>query len=109
MENLMNRLATLALCFAMALPTASDAVWHHERSTGVSRDHHGRIARDPRARADFKRSHPCPSTGKTRGACPGFVIDHVRALCVGGADSPENMQYQSVAAGRAKDAWECAK
>jgi hypothetical protein len=59
------------------------------------------------ARAEFKREHPCPSTGKTKGACPGWVIDHVQALCVGGADEPANMQWQTVADAKAKDRWEC--
>ncbi len=33
----------------------------------------------------------------------GYVIDHVRPLKRGGADAPSNMQWQSVAAARAKD------
>jgi len=43
--------------------------------TGVSRDSHGRIARSSSARSDFQQSNPCPSTGKTSGACPGYVVD----------------------------------
>jgi hypothetical protein len=31
------------------------------------------------------------------------VIDHVRALACGGADSPDNMQWQTTAAAKAKD------
>ena len=46
---------------------------------------------------------PCPSTGKSGGACPGYVIDHVRPLECGGADAPSNMQWQTIAAGKAKD------
>jgi hypothetical protein len=49
------------------------------------------------------RAHPCPSTGKTSGSCPGYVIDHVIALKHGGADSPSNMQWQTVQAAKAKD------
>lgn len=41
----------------------------------------------------FRAEHPCPSTGRTRGACPGWHIDHVTALCAGGADRPANMQW----------------
>ena len=51
----------------------------------------------------FQRSHPCPSTGKTSGACPGYVIDHVVPLKRGGADAPGNMQWQTTAAAQAKD------
>jgi hypothetical protein len=55
------------------------------------------------AKRSFQKSHPCPSTGKTTGACPGYVIDHVVALKRGGADKPGNMQWQTIAAAKAKD------
>ena len=50
--------------------------------------------------------HPCPSTGRTSGACPGYVVDHVKPLACGGADAASNMQWQTVAEGKAKDKWE---
>lgn len=65
---------------------------------------HRRSASELRA---FKRSNPCPSTGERRGACPGFVIDHRQALCVGGRDEAANMMWMTVAAAKAKDRWEC--
>ena len=52
------------------------------------------------------KAHPCPSTGKTHGACPGYVVDHIQALKYGGADRPENMQWQTVSEAKAKDKWE---
>ena len=70
---------------------------------GVPRDSHGRIARSPQAKNAFKRSHPCPSTGKSSGACPGYVIDHVTPLKRGGADHPSNMQWQTTEAAKIKD------
>ncbi|MBE7940323.1 MULTISPECIES: HNH endonuclease signature motif containing protein [Ramlibacter] len=70
---------------------------------GVARDKHGRIARDPHARAAFQRSHPCPSTGRSYGACPGYVVDHVQPLKRGGADAPANMQWQTREEARRKD------
>ena len=73
------------------------------RATGVARDSHGRIKRSAKAQGDFRHGHPCPATGKTHGACPGYVIDHVRALEHGGADKPSNMQWQTKAAAKAKD------
>ncbi len=73
---------------------------------GVRRDAHGRIARDPRATNAFKKQHPCPSTGKSGGSCPGYVIDHVVPLKRGGADSPGNMQWQTEGAAKQKDKWE---
>lgn len=60
-------------------------------------------ARDRAQRAEFVREHPCPATGKTRGACPGWVVDHVVPLCAGGADAPGNMQWQERAASKLKD------
>lgn len=83
----MLRLAFVALALALALPAAPvDAT---ERSQA--------------ARAEFQRHHPCPANGHRRGACPGFVVDHVTPLCAGGADAPSNMQWQTVADAKAKD------
>jgi hypothetical protein len=69
----------------------------------VARDSHDKIKRSSAAKDAFKRSHPCPSTGKSKGGCPGYVIDHVRPLECGGADHPSNMQWQTIAEGKAKD------
>lgn len=71
--------------------------------SSVQRDSHGKIKRSTAARSAFMRGHPCPSTGRTSGRCPGYVVDHVRALECGGLDDPSNMQWQTVADGRAKD------
>jgi hypothetical protein len=64
-------------------------------------------ARDPAVARDFQRLHPCPATGKTSGACPGWVRDHVIPLCKGGPDTVANMQWQTVEDAKAKDKWEC--
>jgi hypothetical protein len=55
------------------------------------------------ARHTFQQAHPCPSRGLTAGHCPGYVVDHIVPLKRGGADSPENMQWQSAAEAKAKD------
>jgi hypothetical protein len=73
---------------------------------GVSRDTHGRIKRSAHAKDEFKHQQPCPSTGKSSGACPGYVIDHVDPLKRGGADAPSNMQWQTKEAAKEKDKWE---
>jgi hypothetical protein len=73
------------------------------KAQGVARDSHGKIARSEKAKDDFKKSHRCPSTGKTSGSCPGYVIDHVKPLKRGGADSSSNMQWQTTQAAKAKD------
>lgn len=68
--------------------------------------------RDPAQRAAFMKAHPCPANEKTRGSCPGYVVDHVKPLCAGGADHPSNMQWQTVAEAKKKDKLErqtCAK
>ena len=70
---------------------------------GVKRDSHRKIARSGEAKSEFKKSHPCPSTGRSTGACSGYVIDHVNPLKRGGADSPNNMQWQTKDAAKAKD------
>lgn len=62
--------------------------------------------RSQKAKSIFKYSHPCPATGKVKGACPNYIIDHIKPLACGGADSPENMQWQTKAEAKAKDKWE---
>lgn len=76
---------------------------HSKAAPGVTRDSHGRIKRSAAAKDQFKKSHPCPSTGKSKGACPGYVIDHVVPLKRGGKDAPGNMQWQTKEAAKAKD------
>ncbi len=77
---------------------------HHSHSHySGARNRHGRIKRSAAAKNGFKRQHPCPSTGRSTGTCAGYVIDHVRPLECNGADAPYNMQWQTVAAGKAKD------
>ena len=72
-------------------------------SSSIRRDTHGRIRRSAAAKHSFERQHPCPSTGRSSGRCPGYVVDHVRPLECGGADAPSNMQWQTIADGKAKD------
>ena len=69
----------------------------------IERDPNGRIHRSARAVAEFRHQTICPSTGKRTRKCPGYVVDHVDPLCDGGADNPLNMQYQTIAEGKAKD------
>lgn len=69
----------------------------------------GAVPRSAQAKAEFKHMQPCPATGKPRGPCPGYVIDHVRPLCAGGADDPLNMQWQTIADAKAKDRLEVAE
>ena len=87
-------------------PARSDGSHTRSASRGCTtceRDPNGRIKRDYAARHAFQRSHPCPATGKTTGACAGYVVDHIVPLKRGGSDSPENMQWQTVADAKATD------
>ncbi|QSB01997.1 hypothetical protein JWZ98_03275 [Methylomonas sp. EFPC1] len=84
----MKKLLIITLCLCL-VPTAQ-----------------ARTQRSQAAKAQFKTMQPCPSTGRSKGACPGYIIDHIRALACGGADAPYNMQWQTVAAAKAKDKWE---
>lgn len=56
-----------------------------------------------RAPTEFRKLNPCPSTGKTTGACPGWVLDHLVSLRCGGPDTPENLWWQRVDEAKAKD------
>lgn len=76
--------AACALALAAALGLASLAA-----DAGASH-------RSRSVRTEFQRAHPCPATGQTRGACPGYQVDHRIALCAGGADRAGNMQWLSV-------------
>lgn len=80
----------------LLLLLASTAVWAAPRSSS--------------ARAEFIKANPCPVTGKRRGACNGWQVDHRIALCAGGDDAPHNMQWLTVEAHKAKtrnDVREC--
>ena len=110
----MKILAAITCAVAMTFSSVADAKGgaghssghssHASRAApGVARNSHGKIARNVKARDQFKHSHPCPSTGRSSGACPGYVIDHVEPLKRGGADSPSNMQWQTTAAAKEKD------
>lgn len=68
----------------------------------IPRDARGRIKRSAAVIAAFQRRVPCPNlearadpatAGGTKGSCPGFEIDHIIALCRGGPDTIENLQW----------------
>lgn len=81
----------LAASFALSL--GMTASWSNpQRSSAV--------------RVDFMRAHPCPATGKTRGPCPGWQVDHITPLKCGGPDDAANMQWLTVQAHKEKTARE---
>lgn len=62
--------------------------------------------RSYKAKSQFKQLHPCPATGRSKGSCKNYIIDHIKPLACGGADHPSNMQWQTKADAKAKDKWE---
>jgi hypothetical protein len=96
----------IAACFTLGLAANPVPELKHHTArwcASCERDGRGRIRRNSAARREFRNAHPCPGTGYTSGPCAGFVIDHIQALKHGGADTAENMQWQSAAAAKAKD------
>lgn len=63
-------------------------------------------ARDPGQVREFRKTNPCPATGKVSGACPGWVVDHMVPLCAGGPDVPDNMMWQERKQSYRKDKYE---
>ena len=80
--------ATLAGCVVLPAPASA-------------REHRSSLVKH-----EFQLIHPCPSTGLTSGACPGWVKDHIVPLVCGGPDAPANMQWQTIRDAKAKDKWE---
>jgi hypothetical protein len=54
----------------------------------------------------FRMDNPCPATGQAHGACKGYLIDRIIPIVCGGAEAPENMQWQTLAEAKAKDRWD---
>lgn len=98
------RLAAVALLTVALLPSTVEA--REDCQSHYSTYYQLTITRCRSHREAFRALYPCPSTGRTRGRCPGYVIDHIVPLKRGGLDDPSNMQWQTVAAARAKDRWE---
>lgn len=98
----------LAFFVWVAVASAADP-----RYTGQppARDPDGTIHRSSASIAAFRREHPCPATGLTTGACPGWSIDHVVPLVCQGADRIDNMQWlpwqiKAASGPYPKDRWE---
>lgn len=86
----MARLRTLILLSLFLLPTLADA----------------KTERRHAAKAEFMRENPCPATGKKRGRCPGWEVDHVVPLKCDGPDHKSNMQWLTVREHKRKTARE---
>jgi hypothetical protein len=93
---------TPSICFAK---TARYKYIHVKRSYAQKslkhkQENRGSIKRSLEAKHEFWKLSGYPHGRK------GYVVDHVIPLACGGADRPSNMQWQTIASGKAKDKWE---
>jgi hypothetical protein len=61
------------------------------------RDLSGLTPGNPAPVRTFRSTHPCPTTGSVKGACPGYVVMHAKALNRGGSDIPKNLRWRTIA------------
>lgn len=106
----MKLLLLALLAFPVIAAAATDA---RICGTGPERTATGEIRRSKAVLRAYQKIHPCPSTGRTTGKCPGWSLDHVIPLACGGCDSIENLQWlknsiKSCAGTWCKDRWERA-
>jgi len=85
---------------------------HNQTSNGTYHCHNGSSSSKPKrsssARNEFRNYNPCPATGKTKGACPGWHVDHIVPLACGGADKPYNMQWLTAKQNLSKGSMGCS-
>lgn len=72
----------------------------------IVRDSSGSIYRSSKVRTTFQVIHPCPVTGLSYGACPGWQVNHVIPLACGGCDTVSNMDWMPVEI-KTCTAWYC--
>lgn len=85
----------IATLFAILTSTAapSSPLDDHRICGEPPRDDHGRIVRRADVLAAYKHQHPCPATGRSTGACPGWSVNHVIPMAAGGCDAVDNLQW----------------
>lgn len=71
----------------------------------------GSIRRRSDVLTAYRKAHPCPATGLTTGACPGWALDHIVTLACGGCDAVSNLAWmpnviKSGPGAFPKDRWE---
>ena len=74
MPHALLTLSMLAVCVVLSASASAK----QQRSASVKRE--------------FQMTQPCPANGRTRGACPGYIKDHVVPLACEEPDAPSNMQ-----------------
>jgi hypothetical protein len=71
----------------------------------VVRDTNGNIKRSSAVLTAYKKIHPCPSTGLTTGACPGWALNHSIPLACGGCDAVYNLTWTPDQIKSCADSW----
>lgn len=85
--------AAIAKDYLEPLAPTIDPLKEYRQCGAPKRDADGTIHRDSKVIYAYRKVHPCPVTGKTTGACPGWQIDHVIPLASGGCDAVSNMMW----------------
>lgn len=79
---------------------------HHLNSTAWLDKYSSNVYMHPGGHRSLAEKHLFwEQSGHPRG-WPGHVVDHRLPLACGGSDTPSNMQWQTIAEGKAKDKWE---
>ena len=85
--------AFVVLCLVSAHALADPALIETRCCVTPIRDADGTIKRRADVLRAFQKIHPCPSTGLTTGACPGWAKNHAVPLACGGLDIVSNLYW----------------
>lgn len=102
----MKKILIIIALLTLSSVTMAETLKDDPRYCGfISRDSRGDIKRSTSVLAKFQRIHPCPSTGLTTGTCPGWSMDHIWSLALGGCDAIVNLQWLPDKIKSCKDDW----
>ena len=100
-------------CFLSPASSAATLDPMTETRYGVPPVRHanGDIKRSAAVYKRFREQNACPSTGfywtaTYKGSCPGYEVNHDRALACGGVDAVFNMSYMRLDVKRLHDSYE---
>lgn len=106
--------AITAAAFGQYLQPAAPAtnpLLEYRQCGDPARDAAGVIKRRSDVLTAYRKAHPCPSTGKTTGACPRWSMNHMIPIAKGGCDAVSNLAWmpnviKSCAEPQCIDRWE---
>lgn len=107
----LSTVALLACASLAACATPLDPLTEYRYCGPPARTEDGRIKRSREVLRAYKKLHPCPATGLSAGACPGWSINHTIPLASGGCDAVYNLDWmpnaiKSCARPECRDRWE---